>query len=67
MNYVTSFGRDVTIPDYTVFSVLKNGVEMPLIFVIPKDRDGIIAKQDFGKLNQQREDHHTYFFRNIRC
>ncbi|WP_266888263.1 hypothetical protein [Trichormus azollae] len=40
---------------------------MPLIFVIPKDRDGIIAKQDFGKLNQQREDHHTYFFRNIRC
>jgi alkylation response protein AidB-like acyl-CoA dehydrogenase len=67
VNRVTSFGRDVKIPDYPVFSVLNNGVEMPLIFVIPKDRDGIIANQDWGKLNQQREDNHTYFLRNFRC
>ncbi len=67
MNGVTSFGKDVTIPDYPVSSVLNNGVEMRLMFVIPKDRDGIIANQDCGKLNQQREDHHTYFFGNVRC
>ncbi|MEO3704250.1 hypothetical protein [Trichormus azollae] len=62
MNGVTSFGRDVAIPDYRVFSDLNNGVEIPLIFVIPKDRDGILANQDCGKFNQQREDHHTYLF-----
>ncbi len=37
VNGVTSFGRDVAIPDYRVFSALNNGVEIPLIFVIPKD------------------------------
>jgi alkylation response protein AidB-like acyl-CoA dehydrogenase len=65
VNGVTSFGRDVAIADYRVFAALHNGVEMPLIFVIPQDRDGIIANQDCGKFNQQREDHDTYVFQNV--
>lgn len=65
VNGVTSFDRGVEIADFRVFSALQDAVEIPLRFVIPKDRDGVIANKNLGNFSQQSTDRDTFIFHNV--
>jgi hypothetical protein len=42
-----SFGTGVVVADMRMFSAVQDGVEFPIFFVIPKDREGIRYNEDW--------------------
>ncbi|MBW4612724.1 MAG: acyl-CoA dehydrogenase family protein [Desmonostoc vinosum HA7617-LM4] len=62
---VKSFGTGVAIADLRVFSAVQDGVELPLLFVIPKDRAGVVSNQDWDNIGQRRTDSDTFTFRDV--
>ncbi|BAY07474.1 acyl-CoA dehydrogenase family protein [Calothrix sp. NIES-2098] len=60
-----SFGTGVAIADFRVFSAIQDGVELPFIFVIPKDRGGIASNQDWDNIGQRRTDSDTFTFYDV--
>jgi len=65
VNGVKSFGTGIAVADYRVFSALQDGVELPFIFIIPKDREGLISNQDWDNIGQRRTDSGSYAFNNV--
>lgn len=65
VNGVKSFGTGIAVADLRVFSALQDGVEIPLIFVIPKDREGLVSQQDWHNFGQRRTDSDTFTFHNV--
>ncbi len=65
VNGVKSFGTGIAVADYRVFSALQDGVELPFIFIIPKDREGLISNQDWDNIGQRRTDSGSYTFNNV--
>jgi alkylation response protein AidB-like acyl-CoA dehydrogenase len=65
VNGVKSFGTGVAIADLQVFSALQDGVEIPFLFVIPKDREGVVSHQDWDNFGQRRTDSNTFTFQNV--
>ncbi|BAZ02520.1 acyl-CoA dehydrogenase type 2 domain protein [Tolypothrix tenuis PCC 7101] len=62
---VKSFGTGVAIADLRVFSALQDGVEVPWLFVIPKDRPGVVSNQDWDNIGQRRTDSDTFTFHDV--
>ncbi len=62
---VKSFGTGISVADYRVFSALEDGVELPFIFIIPKDREGLVSNQDWDNIGQRRTDSSSYTFNNV--
>jgi alkylation response protein AidB-like acyl-CoA dehydrogenase len=60
-----SFGTGVTIADMRVFSAIQDGVETPLFFIIPKDRNGVVSQQDWDNFGQRRTDSNTFSFHDV--
>ncbi|MEH2238926.1 MAG: acyl-CoA dehydrogenase family protein [Nostoc sp.] len=65
VNGVKSFGTGISVADYRVFSALEDGVELPFIFIIPKDREGVVSNQDWDNIGQRRTDSGSYTFNNV--
>ncbi|MGF2033976.1 MAG: acyl-CoA dehydrogenase family protein [Nostoc sp. CmiVER01] len=65
VNGVKSFGTGISVADYRVFSALEDGVELPFIFIIPKDREGLVSNQDWDNIGQRRTDSSSYTFNNV--
>ncbi|MBR8836467.1 MAG: acyl-CoA dehydrogenase family protein [Stigonema ocellatum SAG 48.90 = DSM 106950] len=65
VNGVKSFGTGVGIADLRVFSAVQNGIEAPLLFVIPKNREGVKSNQDWENIGQRRTDSNTFTFDNV--
>lgn len=65
VNGVKSFATGVAVADLRVFSALQDGAEVPLIFVIPKDREGLVSQQDWNNFGQRRTDSDTFTFHNV--
>lgn len=65
INGVKSFATGVAVADLRVFSALQDGAEVPLIFVIPKDREGLVSQQDWNNFGQRRTDSDTFTFHNV--
>ena len=65
VNGVKSFGTGIASADLRVFSAVQDGVEYPLLFVIPKDRSGVVSNQDWDNIGQRRTDSDTFTFHDV--
>lgn len=65
VNGVKSFGTGVAVADLRVFSAVQDGVELPVSFVIPKDREGLTSNQDWDNIGQRRTDSGSFTFNNV--
>ncbi|BAZ31393.1 acyl-CoA dehydrogenase type 2 domain protein [Cylindrospermum sp. NIES-4074] len=65
VNGVKSFGTGIAVADFRVFSALQDGVELPFVFVIPKEREGLISNQDWDNIGQRRTDSGSFTFNNV--
>jgi alkylation response protein AidB-like acyl-CoA dehydrogenase len=65
VNGIKSFGTGISVADLRVFSAVQDGIELPFIFVIPKDREGLISNQDWDNIGQRRTDSGSYRFNNV--
>ncbi|MBO3462566.1 acyl-CoA dehydrogenase family protein [Aetokthonos hydrillicola Thurmond2011] len=65
VNGVKSFGTGIEIADVRVFSALQDNEELPLLFVIPKDREGVVSNQDWNNFGQRRTDSDSFTFNNV--
>jgi alkylation response protein AidB-like acyl-CoA dehydrogenase len=66
VNGVKGFGTGVAVADRRVFTALQNGVELPILFVIPKEREGLVAAQDWDNFGQRRTDSDSFQFQDVR-
>ncbi|BDA74610.1 Acyl-CoA dehydrogenase type 2 domain protein [Rivularia sp. IAM M-261] len=62
---VKSFGTGINVADLRVFSALPEGGELPYIFVIPRDREGLTSNQDWDNIGQRRTDSNSFTFNNV--
>jgi alkylation response protein AidB-like acyl-CoA dehydrogenase len=65
VNGVKSFGTGINVADLRVFSALQDGVELPFVFVIPKNREGLTSNQDWDNIGQRRTDSNSFTFNNV--
>ncbi|MFK0732088.1 MAG: acyl-CoA dehydrogenase family protein, partial [Gloeotrichia echinulata HAB0833] len=65
VNGVKSFGTGVAVADLRVFAAVQDGVELPVSFVIPKDREGLTSNQDWDNIGQRRTDSGSFTFNNV--
>jgi alkylation response protein AidB-like acyl-CoA dehydrogenase len=65
VNGVKAFGTGVSVADRRVFAALQDGVEEPLLFVIPQDREGLVNLQDWDNFGQRRTDSDSFLFENV--
>lgn len=65
VNGVKGFGTGVAIADRRVFTAIQDGLEMPVMFVIPKERPGLISNQDWDNFGQRRTDSSSLTFQNV--
>jgi alkylation response protein AidB-like acyl-CoA dehydrogenase len=64
-NGIKAFGTGVVAADYRVFSAVQEGVELPVIFVIPRDREGLIYNDDWDNIGQRRTASGSFTFNNV--
>ncbi|HEY9618837.1 MAG TPA: acyl-CoA dehydrogenase family protein [Crinalium sp.] len=64
-NGIKSFGTGVIEADYRVFSAVQDGVELPILFVIPKDREGLSYNDDWDNIGQRRTASGSFTFNNV--
>jgi alkylation response protein AidB-like acyl-CoA dehydrogenase len=62
---IKAFGTGVSVADRRVFTALRAGIEEPLLFVIPKDREGLINLQDWDNFGQRRTDSDSFLFEDM--
>jgi alkylation response protein AidB-like acyl-CoA dehydrogenase len=48
-----------------VFSAVQSGVEMPVFFVLPKDREGVIYNNDWDNMGQRRTASGSFTFDDV--
>jgi alkylation response protein AidB-like acyl-CoA dehydrogenase len=65
VNGIKSFGTGVVVADLRVFSAMQDGVEMPIFFVIPKEREGISYNEDWDNMGQRRTASGSFTFNNV--
>lgn len=66
VNGLKGFGTGIAVADRRVFTALQEGVELPILFVIPKDREGLSATHSWDNFGQRRTDSDTFRFQNVR-
>ncbi|HEY9642682.1 MAG TPA: acyl-CoA dehydrogenase family protein [Coleofasciculaceae cyanobacterium] len=62
---IKSFSTGVIEADYRVFSAVQDGVELPVIFVIPQDREGLVYNEDWDNIGQRRTASGSFTFHNV--
>jgi alkylation response protein AidB-like acyl-CoA dehydrogenase len=65
VNGVKSFGTGVIVADLRVFSAMQEGVDFPLFFVLPKEREGIFYNNDWDNMGQRRTASGSFTFHNV--
>ncbi len=65
INGVMHSGPGVAAADRLVFSAWQEGVEEPLLCIIPKDRDGVIVKNNWDNIGPCQIDSSSLTFDNI--
>jgi alkylation response protein AidB-like acyl-CoA dehydrogenase len=65
VNGVKGFGTGVEIADRRVFTAIQDGLEIPVMFVIPKQRPGLISNRDWDNFGQRRTDSSSFTFQNV--
>ncbi|WP_036485360.1 acyl-CoA dehydrogenase family protein [Myxosarcina sp. GI1] len=65
VNGIKSFGTGVAIGDLNVIAAIREGVEAPIIFVLPKDRTGTTYNYDWHNMGQRRTVSGSYTFNNV--
>lgn len=64
-NGVKSFGTGVIVGDLNVIGAAMDGVEQPVVFIIPGDRDGVVYNNDWNNMGQRRTASGSYTFNNV--
>ncbi|MCU0533417.1 MAG: acyl-CoA dehydrogenase family protein [Hydrococcus sp. Prado102] len=65
VNGIKGFGTGVAIADRRVFAARQEGVEVPVLFVIPREREGLSSHQDWDNFGQRRTDSSSFSFQNV--
>lgn len=65
VNGVKSFGTGVAIADRKVFAAVQEGVAEPVLFVILKEREGLVSLEDWDNFGQRRTDSNSFIFQNV--
>lgn len=65
LNGIKSFGTGVALADVRIFSAVQEGVEEPVLFVVPKDREGLASNNDWDNFGQRRTDSGSFTFHNV--
>ncbi len=65
VNGIKGFGTGVGVADRRVFTAIQDGVEAPVLFVIPGDREGLISDQDWDNFGQRRTGSDSFLFQNV--
>jgi alkylation response protein AidB-like acyl-CoA dehydrogenase len=65
VNGIKSFGTGVAVADLRVFSAVQAGVDYPIIFILPKEREGIIYNDDWDNMGQRRTASGSFTFQNV--
>jgi alkylation response protein AidB-like acyl-CoA dehydrogenase len=65
VNGIKGFGTGIAIADRRVFAAQQEGVEVPVLFVIPKERQGLSSHQDWDNFGQRRTDSNSFSFQNV--
>ncbi|MBD2365442.1 acyl-CoA dehydrogenase family protein [Anabaena minutissima FACHB-250] len=65
VNGIKSFGTGVALADMRVFAAVQEGVEFPIIFIIPKDRAGVTYNDDWDNMGQRRTASGSFTFDNV--
>ncbi len=64
-NGIKSFGTGTVVADLRLFSAVQSGADMPVFFVIPKDREGIVYNDDWDNMGQRCTASGSYSFHNV--
>lgn len=62
---IKSFGTGIIEADYRVFSAVQAGVELPPLFVIPRDRAGLTYNDDWDNIGQRRTASGSFSFDQV--
>ena len=65
LNGIKGFGTGVPIADQRVFSAVQDGVEVPYVLVLPKDRPGVVINDDWSNIGQRRTASNSITFNNV--
>ncbi|NER80457.1 MAG: monooxygenase, partial [Leptolyngbya sp. SIO1D8] len=65
VNGVKSFGTGVAVADINMIGAVMDGVETPMVFVIPGDRDGVSYHHDWHNMGQRRTTSGSYSFNDV--
>lgn len=65
VNGIKTFGTGTVAADLRAFSAMQDGVEMPIVFVLPKDREGIVYNNDWDNMGQRRTASGSFTFHNV--
>lgn len=65
VNGTKTFGTGTVVADLRVFSALQDGVDFPIIFVIPKDREGVSYNNNWDNMGQRRTASGSFKFNNV--
>lgn len=62
---VKSFGTGMAVADLRVVAALQEGVDMPIVFILPQDRTGITYNEDWANMGQRRTVSGSYTFNQV--
>jgi alkylation response protein AidB-like acyl-CoA dehydrogenase len=65
VNGVKTFGTGVAVADLRVFSAVQAGVDYPIVFILPKEREGIVYNDDWDNMGQRRTASGSFTFQNV--
>jgi alkylation response protein AidB-like acyl-CoA dehydrogenase len=65
VNGIKSFGTGVVAADLRIFGAMQAGVDHPIVFVLPKDREGIAYNHDWDNMGQRRTASGSFTFSNV--
>ena len=65
VNGVKSFGTGVAVGDINVIGAVMEGQEMPVVFIVPGDRDGVTYNHDWYNMGQRRTVSGSYYFNDV--
>lgn len=65
VNGIKTFGTGVVGADLRVFAAVQDGVEMPIFFTIPKEREGLVYNNDWDNMGQRRTASGSFTFHNV--
>lgn len=65
VNGVKSFGTGMVAADLRAITAMQDGVPMPIAFVIPKDRAGVVYNNDWHNMGQRRTASGSFTFNNV--